>query len=114
MRVTPHPGIHDRQNAPSVRYSRRQLARHGVTPHQGDVTAQWRATSRQIANERKTRALAAGHKQSVAARPAASRHVLCGSQLWAKKTLSDPQRRLVKLRPRLTTVAAINRLRAPA
>jgi hypothetical protein len=38
----------------------------------------------------------------------------CGSEPWAKKTLSDPQRNLVNLRPRATTVAAINRLRPPA
>jgi hypothetical protein len=33
--------------------------------------------------------------------------------LWAKKALSDAQRNLVNLRPRNTTVAAINALRPP-
>jgi hypothetical protein len=37
----------------------------------------------------------------------------CGTEKWAIKTVSDPQRRLVRLRPRNTTVAAINRLRMP-
>jgi hypothetical protein len=38
---------------------------------------------------------------------------ICGVELWALKTLSDPQRRLVNLHPRNTTVAAINSLRMP-
>jgi hypothetical protein len=37
----------------------------------------------------------------------------CGSELWSLKTLADPGRQLVRLRPRNTTVAAINRLRMP-
>jgi hypothetical protein len=34
----------------------------------------------------------------------------CGVELWSLKTLSDPQRRLVNLHPRGTSVAAINAL----
>jgi hypothetical protein len=37
----------------------------------------------------------------------------CGVELWSLKTLSDPQRHLVNLHPRSTTVAAINRLARP-
>jgi hypothetical protein len=37
----------------------------------------------------------------------------CGVELWALKTLSDPQRRLVNLHPRNTTIAAINALPMP-
>ncbi len=33
---------------------------------------------------------------------------VCGVELWPLKTLSDPQRRLVRLSPRTTTVRAIN------
>jgi hypothetical protein len=39
--------------------------------------------------------------------------VACGVELWSLKTLSDPQRALVKLRPKSTSVAAINRLPMP-
>jgi hypothetical protein len=35
-------------------------------------------------------------------------HVDCGAELWSLKTLSDPQKALVRLRPTSTTVAAIN------
>jgi hypothetical protein len=35
--------------------------------------------------------------------------VACGKELWNLKTLSDPQRKLVRLRPRNTTVAAIDK-----
>jgi hypothetical protein len=38
---------------------------------------------------------------------------MCGVELWALKTLSDPQRGLVNLHPRNTTVAAINALPMP-
>jgi hypothetical protein len=37
----------------------------------------------------------------------------CGTELWAKKTMSDAQRNLVNLRPRDTTVAAINAVTPP-
>jgi hypothetical protein len=37
----------------------------------------------------------------------------CGVELWRLKTLSDPQRRLVNLHPRNTTIAAINALPMP-
>jgi hypothetical protein len=47
------------------------------------------------------------------AAPTRTAHALCGSELWSLKTLSDPQRKLVKLRPRTTTIRAINRRRAP-
>jgi hypothetical protein len=46
--------------------------------------------------------------------PTTSARALCGSESWALKTLSDPQRNLVNLRPRTTTVAAINNRRPPA
>jgi len=46
--------------------------------------------------------------------PKASARVACGRELWSLKTLSDPQRNLVNLRPRATTVAAINSRRPPA
>jgi hypothetical protein len=45
-----------------------------------------------------------------AARPSA---YACGVELWSLKTLSDPQRRLVNLHPRNTSVAAINALPRP-
>ena len=32
----------------------------------------------------------------------------CGSRLWGLKTLSDPGRRLIYLRPRPTTIAEVN------
>jgi hypothetical protein len=38
------------------------------------------------------------------AMPKASARVACGRELWSLKTLSDPQRGLVNLRPRTTTV----------
>jgi hypothetical protein len=38
----------------------------------------------------------------------------CGVELWSLKTLSDPQRKLVKLRPRNTTIAAIDALPMPS
>lgn len=50
---------------------------------------------------------------SVAA-PRAGARAACGTERWALKTLSDPQRKLVNLRPRATTVAAINNRRPPA
>jgi hypothetical protein len=37
-----------------------------------------------------------------------SNHSACGRELWNLKTLSDPQRFLVRLRPTSTTVTAIN------
>jgi hypothetical protein len=37
----------------------------------------------------------------------------CGVELWSLKTLSDPQRNLVNLHPRNTSVRAINRLPMP-
>jgi hypothetical protein len=37
----------------------------------------------------------------------------CGVELWSLKTLSDPERRLVNLHPRNTSVAAINALPMP-
>jgi hypothetical protein len=48
--------------------------------------------------------------QQAATRPA---RAACGLELWSLKTLSDPQRRLVNLHPRNTTVAAINALPMP-
>jgi hypothetical protein len=45
-----------------------------------------------------------------ATRPA---RAACGVELWPLKTLSDPQRRLVNLHPRNTSVAAINALPMP-
>jgi hypothetical protein len=38
----------------------------------------------------------------------------CGVELWPLKTFSDPQRKLVKLRPRNTTIAAIDALPMPS
>jgi hypothetical protein len=55
-------------------------------------------------------AAAAGTEpSSVAASPTSA----CGVELWPLKTLSDPQRKLVKLRPRNTTIAAIDALPMP-
>lgn len=45
--------------------------------------------------------------------PKRTTHALCGSELWALKTLSDPQRKLVNLHARTTTIPTINRRRAP-
>jgi hypothetical protein len=39
--------------------------------------------------------------------------IRCDNTLAALKTLSDPQRRLVDLRPRTTTIRALNRLHRP-
>jgi hypothetical protein len=47
------------------------------------------------------------------AAPTTTARALCGSELWSLKTLSDPQRELVNLHPRTTTVAAINNRRPP-
>jgi hypothetical protein len=47
------------------------------------------------------------------AAPTRTARALCGSELWPLKTLSDPQRKLVNLHPRTTTIRAINRRRAP-
>jgi hypothetical protein len=44
---------------------------------------------------------------------AASTRAACGVELWSLKTLSDPQRGLVNLHPRNTSVRAINRLPRP-
>jgi hypothetical protein len=44
-------------------------------------------------------------------RPSSSR--ACGVELWGLKTLSDPQRRLVNLHPRNTSVLAISALAMP-
>jgi hypothetical protein len=56
-------------------------------------------------------AAAAGTEPStVAASPSSA----CGVELWPLKTLSDPQRKLVKLRPRNTTIAAIDGLAMPS
>jgi len=43
----------------------------------------------------------------------ASPRAACGVELWALKTLSDPQRYAVNLHPRTTSVVAINRLARP-
>ena len=51
---------------------------------------------------------AAGTRAGALARTSQSR---CDQTLVGLKTLSDPQRRLVDLRPRTTTIRAINRLR---
>jgi len=51
---------------------------------------------------------------AAAGAPTRAAQALCGSERWALKTLSDPQRNLVNLRPRTTTVAAINNRRPPA
>jgi hypothetical protein len=48
------------------------------------------------------------------AAPTTTARALYDSELWSLKTLSDPQRKLVNLRPRTTTVAAINNRRPPA
>ena len=45
---------------------------------------------------------------------AASSTSACGVELWPLKTLSDPQRKLVNLRPRNTTIAAIDALPMPS
>jgi hypothetical protein len=45
---------------------------------------------------------------------AASATSACGVELWPLKTLSDPQRKLVRLRPRNTTIAAIDALPMPS
>src|SRR5438552_14305806 len=49
-------------------------------------------------------AAAGAGPRPVAASPASA----CGVELWSLKTLSDPQRKLVKLRPRNTTIALID------
>jgi hypothetical protein len=43
----------------------------------------------------------------------ASPRAACGVELWSLKTLSDPQRNLVNLHPRNTSVRAINALTRP-
>jgi hypothetical protein len=43
----------------------------------------------------------------------ASARAACGVELWSLKTLSDPQRFVVNLHPRLTSVVAINRRGMP-
>ena len=57
----------------------------------------------------------AGAALAVTASTAAAHrtHVTCGSENAGLKTFSDPERNLVALRPRLTTVAAINRIVQP-
>jgi hypothetical protein len=45
--------------------------------------------------------------------PAASARISCGVENWALKTMTDPQRGLVRLRPKATTIAAINALPMP-
>ena len=55
-------------------------------------------------------AAAAGTRAGASARLAP---LQCDTRLSGLKTLSDPQRQLVDLRPRATTVRAINRLRQP-
>src|SRR5438034_7041190 len=55
-------------------------------------------------------AAAAGTTNATTARRAA---ITCGRELWDLKTLSDPRRNLVDLRPVPTTVAAITARRAP-
>ena len=54
-------------------------------------------------------ALVAPTPPRAATRPADA----CGVELWSLKTLSDPQRRLVNLHPRGTSVAAINAVPMP-
>jgi hypothetical protein len=56
-------------------------------------------------------AVVADHSQGARSAPV---QTACGSELWALKTLSDPLRRRVNLRPRATTIAAINARRMPA
>ena len=46
--------------------------------------------------------------------PSTRERTACGSELWSLKTLSDQQRRRVSLRPRDTTVRAINARRMPS
>ena len=55
----------------------------------------------------------AGAYAPAAADVAASRAGVCGGERWAVKTMADPAARLVDLRPRSTTVAALRRLHAP-
>jgi hypothetical protein len=62
----------------------------------------WRANA--------ARVVAAGRIDANGAPTAAA----CGVELWSLKTLSDPQRALVKLRPKSTSVAAIKRLPMPS
>jgi hypothetical protein len=57
--------------------------------------------------------VAAAVAVSVPSHSRASSTRACGVELWSLKTLSDPQRRLVNLHPRNTSVAAINRLPRP-
>jgi hypothetical protein len=45
---------------------------------------------------------------------ASTTRAACGVELWSLKTLSDPQRNLVNLHPRDTSVAAINALPMPS
>ncbi len=54
---------------------------------------------------------AAGTTTGASSRTSPSR---CDNTLGGLKTLSDPQRGLVDLRPRTTTIRAINKLRRPA
>jgi hypothetical protein len=51
---------------------------------------------------------------NAASRPLGSSRIGCGRESWVLKTLSDPQRKLVNLHPRNTTVRAINRRRMPS
>jgi hypothetical protein len=53
---------------------------------------------------------ARGHNRAVRAAPSAAR---CGGALWRMKTLSDVDRRTVRLAPRPTTIAAIQRRGTP-
>jgi hypothetical protein len=55
-------------------------------------------------------ALAAATAQATPARASEERHAVaaCGVELWSLKTLSDPQKNLVRLRPIPTTIRAIN------
>jgi hypothetical protein len=50
---------------------------------------------------------------SPASSPAAPSRVSCGVENWSLKTLTDPQRGLVRLRARNTTIRAINRRPMP-
>lgn len=54
-------------------------------------------------------ARAAGEPRGLSRRSARSdARAACGVELWSLKTLSDPQRRLVRLHPRPTLIGAIN------
>jgi hypothetical protein len=58
-------------------------------------------------------AIASVAAMDVGRAPAASTRLSCGVENWPLKTLTDPQGRLVRLRPKATTIRAINKRPMP-